>query len=78
MDFGLFLEFTAPGGTPDQETFTEGFSTVDAAESLHLQRVEGPSKAPAEPASTHQDRSCVRGDLPHHWGHGIPYLHQSL
>ena len=32
MDFGLFLEFTAPEGTPDQETFTEGFSLVDAAD----------------------------------------------
>ena len=39
MDFGLFLEFTAPEGTPDQETFTEGFSLVDAAESMGVDSV---------------------------------------
>ena len=39
MDFGLFLEFTAPEGTPDHETFTEGFSLVDAAESMGVDSV---------------------------------------
>ena len=34
MDFGLFVEFAAPEGTTDRDTFSQGFALVDEAESM--------------------------------------------
>ena len=39
MDFGLFIEFTAPEGTSDQETFARGFQLVDEAESTGVDSI---------------------------------------
>ena len=39
MEFGLFMEFTAPEGTPDQETFTDGFALVDDAEAMGVDSI---------------------------------------
>ena len=39
MEFGLFLEFTSPEGTTDQEFFSQGFSLVDRAESMGVESV---------------------------------------
>ena len=39
MDFGLFIEFTAPEGTSDQETFARGFQLVDEAESMGVDSI---------------------------------------
>jgi len=34
MEFGLFMEFPAPDGYTDQQTFQQGFTLVDEAESM--------------------------------------------
>ena len=34
MEFGLFLEFPTPDGYTDQESFAQGFTMVDEAESI--------------------------------------------
>ena len=34
MEFGLFMEFLAPDGYTDQQTFQQGFTLVDEAESM--------------------------------------------
>jgi alkanesulfonate monooxygenase SsuD/methylene tetrahydromethanopterin reductase-like flavin-dependent oxidoreductase (luciferase family) len=39
MDFGLFIEFTAPEGTSDRETFARGFQLVDEAESMGVDSI---------------------------------------
>jgi alkanesulfonate monooxygenase SsuD/methylene tetrahydromethanopterin reductase-like flavin-dependent oxidoreductase (luciferase family) len=39
MEFGLFLEFTAPEGTTDQECFSQGFDLIDRAESMGVDSV---------------------------------------
>ena len=39
MDFGLFVEFAAPEGTTDRDTFSQGFALVDEAESMGVDSV---------------------------------------
>ena len=41
MEFGLFLEFPAPEGYTDQESFAQGFTMVDEAESMGVDSVFG-------------------------------------
>ncbi len=39
MEFGLFLEFPTPDGYTDQESFAQGFTMVDEAESMGVDSV---------------------------------------
>lgn len=39
MKFGFFLEFPAPDGYTDQQTFAQGFALVDEAESMGVYSV---------------------------------------
>ena len=39
MEFGLFMEFPAPDGYTDQQTFQQGFTLVDEAESMGVDSV---------------------------------------
>ena len=39
MEFGLFMEFPAPDGYTDQQTFQQGFTLVDEAESMGVDSI---------------------------------------
>ena len=38
MDFGLFVEFAAPEGTTDRDTFSQGFALVELAPNIESYR----------------------------------------